>query len=84
MDKSLPASKQLKRSKLIIHFSGGAVMGLVIAATYWFNADYFGYPPALGHAIVGSLGTAIICGLLAAKLDSKFWQAIESLLPLIP
>lgn len=59
-------------------------MGLVIAATYWFNAAYFEHSPMLKHAVVGSLGTAIICGLLAAKFSGKFWKAIESLLPLIP
>lgn len=84
VNESLPPFKQPKRSKLIIYFSGGAVMGLVIAETYWFNAAYFGYPPVLGYAIIGSLGIAITCGLLAAKFGGKFWQAIESLLPLIP
>ncbi len=84
MDKSLPPYEQPKLNRLIIRFSGGAVIGLVLAALYWCSTIYFRYPTTLETGIIGSLGAAVVCGLLAAKLSGKFWKAIEELLPLLP
>lgn len=83
MDKSLNTSEQLERRKLLVRFSLGVVTGLVLAVIYWSYTIYFNYPITLKRGIVGSLSAAIICGLLAAKFDSKLWKAIEELPPFL-
>jgi ABC-type uncharacterized transport system permease subunit len=61
----------------IKRFTVGAIIGSVIAATYWGTTIYFDYPLTLTRGILGCLILGIICGLITLKWG---YQVVEALL----
>ena len=61
----------------IKRFSGGATIGIIIAATYWGTTYYFDYPLTLTRGILGCLVVGIVCGLITLKWG---YQVVEILL----
>lgn len=71
-----PESKLESASTLIKRFSAGAVIGLVIAATYWGTTYFFGYPVPLTRGATGCVVLAIICGLMTLKWGYKILETL--------
>ncbi|MBF2066395.1 MAG: hypothetical protein IGS39_18540 [Calothrix sp. C42_A2020_038] len=61
----------------IKRFSIGAILGIVIAGTYWVGTNYFDYSINLIRGLLGCLVLGIICGLITLKWG---YQVLESLL----
>ncbi|BAZ10857.1 hypothetical protein NIES4071_26810 [Calothrix sp. NIES-4071] len=62
----------------IKRFSAGAIIGLVIAASYWSSTTlYFHYQLTLSRGILGCSALSIICGLITLKWG---YEALKILL----
>ena len=64
---NLPEPKIESVNTLVVRFTVGAIIGLLIAGTYWGTSVYFGYPLSFKIAIIGCLLLSIICGLMILK-----------------
>jgi hypothetical protein len=75
-DLNSPKSQQESKSVLIMRFTAGAIIGLLVAAIYWGTSIYFAYPISLNIGIIGCLFLALACGLMTLKWGYKTLENI--------